>query len=133
MPLYEYRCQACHHSFEKIQSFSAPPESQCPKCGGQLIRPISAPALQFKGAGWYINDYSSKGKASASAEGAASEAPASDIATGEKTKDERAASDAGKAESKPAESTAKTSAPAPAASASTTPAAPSSGPTPAAV
>ena len=80
MPLYEYRCQACGYSFEKIQSFSAEPERVCPKCNGQLIRPMSAPALQFKGSGWYINDYSSKGSSSAAAPAATSEgnaAPAS--------------------------------------------------------
>ena len=61
MPLYEYRCTVCGYSFEKIQSFSAEPESVCPKCQGVLIRPMTAPALQFKGAGWYINDYAAKG------------------------------------------------------------------------
>lgn len=57
MPLYEYECKACHQRTEKIQSFNAPPEKVCPKCGGELERVISAPALQFKGAGWYVNDY----------------------------------------------------------------------------
>ena len=56
MPLYAYRCTQCGHRFEKIQNFSAEPEVACPKCGGLLERPLTAPALQFKGAGWYIND-----------------------------------------------------------------------------
>lgn len=60
MPLYEYRCTQCGHRFEKIQSFSAEPETECPKCHGSLMRPLTAPALQFKGAGWYVNDYASK-------------------------------------------------------------------------
>ncbi len=64
MPLYAYRCTQCGHRFEKIQSFSAEPETVCPKCGGVLERPLTAPALQFKGAGWYVNDYSSKGASS---------------------------------------------------------------------
>ena len=63
MPMYEYRCTACGHSFEKIQSFSAQPEKECPKCGGELIRPVTAPALRFAGAGWYVNDYAGKGGA----------------------------------------------------------------------
>ena len=63
MPMYEYRCTACGHSFEKIQSFSAQPEKECPKCGGELIRPVTAPALRFAGAGWYVNDYAAKGGA----------------------------------------------------------------------
>lgn len=60
MPLYPYRCTQCGHRFEKIQSFSAEPETECPKCQGQLERPLTAPGLQFKGAGWYVNDYASK-------------------------------------------------------------------------
>ena len=61
MPLYEYECKQCHQRLEKIQSFSAPPEKVCPKCGGELERVISAPAIQFKGAGWYVNDYAKSG------------------------------------------------------------------------
>lgn len=61
MPLYEYRCQQCGHQFEKIQSFSAPDEKECPVCKGPVERLISAPAIQFKGAGWYVTDYAGKG------------------------------------------------------------------------
>ncbi|MGC2606923.1 MAG: zinc ribbon domain-containing protein, partial [Silvibacterium sp.] len=57
MPLYEYRCKQCGHQFEKIQSFSAPEEKECPVCRGELEKLISAPAFQFKGSGWYVNDY----------------------------------------------------------------------------
>ena len=60
MPLYAYRCTQCGHRYEKIQSFSSEPETVCPKCGGKVERPLTAPALQFKGAGWYINDYAPK-------------------------------------------------------------------------
>ena len=66
MPLYAYRCTRCGHRFEKIQSFSAEPESECPECHGVLERPLTAPALQFKGAGWYVNDYAGKSSASGS-------------------------------------------------------------------
>jgi putative FmdB family regulatory protein len=64
--LYEYRCTQCGHRFEKIQHFNAEPETKCPKCGGELMRPLTAPALQFKGAGWYVNDYAGKGGSSGS-------------------------------------------------------------------
>ena len=63
MPLYEYRCKKCGHQFEKIQSFSAPDEKECPVCKGEVERLISAPAIQFKGSGWYVNDYAGKGRA----------------------------------------------------------------------
>ena len=60
MPLYEYRCKPCGHRFEKIQSFSAPDEKECPVCRGEVERLISAPAVQFKGSGFYSTDYASK-------------------------------------------------------------------------
>jgi putative FmdB family regulatory protein len=66
LPLYPYRCTQCGHRFEKIQRFNAEPEKVCPKCGGALERPLTAPGLQFKGAGWYVNDYASKGSSSSS-------------------------------------------------------------------
>lgn len=72
MPLYEYECRQCHQRLEKIQSFSAPHEKVCPKCGGELERVISAPAIQFKGAGWYVNDYAKSGAKSKPADGAES-------------------------------------------------------------
>ena len=72
MPLYAYRCTQCGHRFEKIQNFSAEPELECPKCGGMLERPLTAPRLHFKGAGWYVNDYAAKSSES-STESAPSE------------------------------------------------------------
>lgn len=85
MPLYPYRCTQCGYSFEKIQSFSAEPETVCPKCGGKLERPLTAPRLQFKGAGWYVNDYASK--SSGPAEGSSSESkPAAAEKSGGETK-----------------------------------------------
>jgi putative FmdB family regulatory protein len=58
--MYEYRCRQCSHRFEKIQSFSAAPETVCPLCKGELYRPLTTPGFNFKGAGWYVNDYASK-------------------------------------------------------------------------
>lgn len=60
MPLYEYQCDACSHKFEKIQKFSDPLESTCPKCGGPVHKLMSSPAIQFKGSGFYITDYAKK-------------------------------------------------------------------------
>ena len=64
MPLYEYVCRRCGKSFEVIQKFADEPLSQHPGCGGAVERLLSAPALQFKGSGWYVTDYGS-GKTSA--------------------------------------------------------------------
>ena len=67
MPLYEYQCEACGQRFEVIQKFSDPPAETCRVCGkGPVQRLISSPAIQFKGTGWYITDYSQKGKSSGS-------------------------------------------------------------------
>jgi putative FmdB family regulatory protein len=64
MPLYEYRCEACQQRFEVIRKFSDPELEVCTLCGrGPVQRLQSSPAIQFKGSGWYITDYSQKGKA----------------------------------------------------------------------
>ncbi|MBI3679460.1 MAG: zinc ribbon domain-containing protein [Acidobacteria bacterium] len=57
MPLYEYRCKQCERVFELIQKFSDAPLTVHEACGGEVERIVSAPALQFKGSGWYITDY----------------------------------------------------------------------------
>jgi putative FmdB family regulatory protein len=62
MPLYEYRCEGCGEKFEIIQKFSDRPMTTHDKCGGSVHRLLSAPALQFKGSGWYVNDYAKASK-----------------------------------------------------------------------
>jgi putative FmdB family regulatory protein len=66
MPLYEYRCKKCGHLFEKIVKFSDKPIKKCPECGGAVEQTISAPAVQFKGSGWYVTDYAKKSQSSSS-------------------------------------------------------------------
>ena len=91
MPLYEYQCPKCGHRFERIQKFSDPDPKKCPECGaGKLERLLHAPAVQFKGSGWYVTDYARKGSSSSkssekSAESSKSEdKPKSDSAKSEK-------------------------------------------------
>ena len=57
MPLYEYACQKCGERIEIIQKFTDAPYSHCPKCGGDMKKLISSPAIQFKGSGFYKTDY----------------------------------------------------------------------------
>ncbi|HEX4321172.1 MAG TPA: FmdB family zinc ribbon protein [Acidobacteriaceae bacterium] len=110
MPLYEYRCTSCGYSFEKIQSFSAEPERVCPKCQGELIRPVTAPALRFEGAGWYVNDYAGKG--GKKAEPAASSTDgAKDAKSDSKTESKAGASDGSGSTATPAAPAAASSAP----------------------
>jgi len=68
MPLYEYRCERCGKVFEILQKFSDAPMETHPECGGHVERLISPPALQFKGSGWYVTDYSRGSPAAASKE-----------------------------------------------------------------
>jgi putative FmdB family regulatory protein len=75
MPLYEYQCKKCHHRFERIQKFSDPHVKKCPDCGGPVEQVISAPAVQFKGTGWYVTDYPKKSSASSSSNGESASAP----------------------------------------------------------
>ena len=87
MPLYEYKCDRCGHTFEKIENHKASTTKKCPSCGGKARRQLASPAIQFKGSGWYVTDYSGK-KAS--------------VGTGEKAGDGASAKPAEKpAESKP--------------------------------
>jgi putative FmdB family regulatory protein len=67
LPLYEYRCRKCGAQIERIRRFSDAPLETCESCGGELERLISSSAIQFKGSGWYVTDYSRKSSAPASA------------------------------------------------------------------
>jgi putative FmdB family regulatory protein len=60
VPLYEYECVKCHKKTEKIECVAGPHLKKCPHCGGKVERVQSAPAIQFKGAGWYVTDYAGK-------------------------------------------------------------------------
>lgn len=57
MPIYEYECKNCSTRFEKLQSITAEPLSECVNCGSGPIRRVLHPVgVIFKGSGWYIND-----------------------------------------------------------------------------
>src|SRR5712691_1013839 len=99
MPLYEYECKKCGHRFEKIQLYSAKMVKKCPECGGQVEQMISAPAVQFKGSGWYVTDYAEK-----------SSSPGSSGDSGSKEKkDDKSKSDAGSKDSSSKEASSKES------------------------
>ena len=88
MPLYEYECKKCHHRFEKIQKFSDRMVKKCPDCGGPVEQMISAPAVQFKGSGWYVTDYPKKSSAQSSSDGSASDGSGKDSKKEDKSKSE---------------------------------------------
>jgi putative FmdB family regulatory protein len=60
LPLYEYKCLKCGRLTEKIESVAGPHLKKCPHCGGKVEAVITAPSIQFKGAGWYVTDYGGK-------------------------------------------------------------------------
>ncbi len=62
MPIYEYKCLRCDSRFEKMQKVSDAPFETCEKCGGELEKQWSLSGFQFKGAGWYVTDYTNKTK-----------------------------------------------------------------------
>jgi len=70
LPLYEYECVKCGHRFERIESTSASSTKKCPQCGARADRLLAAPAIQFKGSGWYVTDYAGKGAGSSAVESA---------------------------------------------------------------
>lgn len=91
MPIYEYQCQQCGHRSEALQKVADPPLTTCERCGGELKRLISSPAVQFKGSGWYVTDYARRGGGGAGGK-AGGEAPAkSDGGGGESKADKPAA------------------------------------------
>jgi putative FmdB family regulatory protein len=83
MPLYEYECESCGGTFEVIQKFSDHSVDTCKTCGGKVRRLLSAPAIQFKGTGWYITDYARKGAGGAEKEKAAADKDKAGAATTE--------------------------------------------------
>ena len=87
MPIYEYECRKCKAHTEAFQKVTDKPLTKCPKCGGRLDKRISAPAIQFKGSGWYVTDYAGK-------------ATKSDSETSSETKDSKSDSKSEKTEKK---------------------------------
>jgi putative FmdB family regulatory protein len=103
MPLYEYECKKCGHRFEKIQKFSDKMVKKCPECGGQVEQMISAPAVQFKGSGWYVTDYAKKSSSPGSSSSGESSSKDKD------KKDEKSKSDGGSQDSSSTASSSKES------------------------
>jgi putative FmdB family regulatory protein len=69
VPIYEYRCTE-GHTFECLQRMSDDPISSCTVCGAPAARVLHAPAVHFKGSGFYTTDYGKKGRAGAAGESA---------------------------------------------------------------
>jgi putative FmdB family regulatory protein len=100
MPLYEYRCEACEKVFERIQKFSDPPVDVCPNCGKGPVKKLpSSPAIQFKGSGFYINDYAKKSSSDSSGKSSSSSS-----SSGSSSSDSSSSTSSSSGDSKPSSS-----------------------------
>ena len=94
MPLYEYACVKCGRHTDKIEPVAGPHLKKCPHCGGKVESVLTAPAIQFKGSGWYVTDYAGKaGGDSAKSESGGSESKESAKEAGKESSKETAAKD----------------------------------------
>jgi putative FmdB family regulatory protein len=109
MPLYEYECKKCHHRFEKIQKFSDRMVRKCPDCGGPVEQMISAPAVQFKGSGWYVTDYAKKSSSQSSSDGSGKDSKKEDKSKSESSSKEGSSKEASSKEVSSKESGSKES------------------------
>ncbi|MFY9843777.1 MAG: zinc ribbon domain-containing protein [Terriglobales bacterium] len=105
MPNYEYLCKNCGHRFEQIRKFSDKQLRKCPECGGVIEQVISAPAVQFKGSGWYVTDYAKKGSGSAGSSSSPSESDSASKA--KESKDTKETKDSKKDDKPKADSSSK--------------------------
>ena len=92
MPIYEYKCNSCGKKFEKIEKFSDAPLETHEDCGGPVERLLSAPALQFKGTGWYVTDYAKSNSGSPGKNGHESKKEGSSEGSSESKSDSSATS-----------------------------------------
>lgn len=104
MPLYEYECSKCGERFEVIQKFSDEPfrahsDSNGTGCDGKVRKLLAAPAIQFKGSGWYVTDYGRGGKK-----------PAAEAAESSSKKEAKSGEKAKAAPKQPEKASAKTAA-----------------------
>jgi putative FmdB family regulatory protein len=97
LPLYEYQCPKCGR-FELIRKFSDETVTKCPTCGSDVQKLLSAPAIQFKGTGWYITDYARKDGKSGTGESSKGPSGKSDGGKSEGGKSEGGKSESGKSE-----------------------------------
>jgi putative FmdB family regulatory protein len=106
VPLYEYACLKCGRHTDKIEPVAGPHLKKCPHCGGKVESVITAPAIKFKGSGWYVNDYAAK---SNSGEGKKSEGTAGNSSESKESAKDSGSKDSGSKESSSKESSGKDS------------------------
>lgn len=102
MPIYEYQCTKCREVCEVLQKAKDKPLDKCPHCGGPVVKRISSPAIQFKGSGFYVNDYAKKSSTSSGTKAGSRPGPKDDTKSGTKAEAKAEAKAETKAEPKAA-------------------------------
>ncbi len=104
MPIYEYRCDK-GHTFDVMQSMSDDPLTACEVCGAPVQKVLHAPAVHFKGSGFYNTDYGKGGKSKSSAPSSSSDSKKdSSDSNGSSSSSSDSGSSSKKSESKPSSS-----------------------------
>ncbi|HHF43438.1 MAG TPA: zinc ribbon domain-containing protein, partial [Candidatus Aminicenantes bacterium] len=85
MPIYEYKCLHCGYCFELFQKINDSGPEACPRCGGPVQKIVSAPAIHFKGSGWYVTDYARPNPSNSAHKEKAAEKKSEEKKTGEPT------------------------------------------------
>jgi putative FmdB family regulatory protein len=93
MPTYEYTCRDCGHTFEIVQSMLDEALTMCPECGGSLRKVFAAPAISFKGSGFYATDHGKKADKQGEATGAGEKSGETREKTPEKNKESTGSKD----------------------------------------
>ena len=105
MPIYAFECDACGHSFERLQKLSDADPTDCPECtAAKVRRQLTAPQFRLAGGGWYETDFKKEGdkKRNLAGDGGASSGAAASKPAESKPADSKPA------EAKPAPAAAKT-------------------------
>jgi putative FmdB family regulatory protein len=106
MPLYEYRCDN-GDTFEVLQPMNEASLTSCQVCGAPAQRVLHAPAVHFKGKGFYNTDYGTKkrqrekeaSEASSSSDGKGSGSSSGDGKPAEKKPDKKETAGSGSSSS----------------------------------
>lgn len=110
MPIYEYRCDN-GHEFETLQSMSEDALTECEVCGAPARRVLRAPAIHFKGSGFYTTDYARKGKlpADGGSKGSSESSSSSDSSSSSSGNGDSGSSDSSKSKSSSGSSSSSSS------------------------
>jgi putative FmdB family regulatory protein len=83
MPIYDYHCDHCGHTFSQVQSYTDKTLEKCPSCGKRPRKLMATPAIVFKGGGWYKTDSRAKPKESGDAPSSKDAGPKGASSTGD--------------------------------------------------